>query len=233
MVVEERTAYSDFAVKKVENYNRQGMPASGMEFLANGQSVAYNYYYDSNEKDSTLTVKKAGIDENGQSFSLKYHYRFSKGTLWEWHPVEDGETVMEYRHYHYDSNWNLTAMDEVKVVGGDTSISKSHRYSVQTDVFHRLVSTNYTEFDMTTRYIYAEDGTLLSKSIYDGQIKRSTEHRLYNDDDRLELVFEVLNRTGALLGIKKYSYKYFWWNKENIFEKWMPVAHPESLMQER
>jgi len=233
IVTEERTAFTDFRVKEVLNYNKQGLPTRGMEILSNGNSISYKYYYDINEKDSTLTIRKAGIDEEGKPFSEKYAYRFSKGTLWEWSPVEANETVIDYKHYHYDENWNLIATNEVKVVGGDTSITRSHRYSVQTDVFHRLVSTNHTSYNMTTRYIYDEDGALLSKSIFDGQIKRSTEHRLYDEENQLELTFEVLNRTGALMSIKKYSYKNYWWSKTSIFEKWMPVAHSESVMQER
>ena len=229
---EERTTYKDFRLKSVSVYSKKGFPITKIELDMDGMEKRTTYSYSINEDDSTMTITQTIAEPNKEVVRTTLNYRYTNGSLWEWTPVDGDQPVTFYKHYQYDHNWNLTEMDEVKVIGADSSIVKRHRYIVQTDVFNRVVTTNHTQYDMPTYYYYDEDGTLLSTAIFDGQVKRSSQHRLYNND-LLELSVNVLNRGGALLGIHRYSYKTYGKGKRSIFETWKPVKHMESVMQER
>lgn len=233
VTTEERSEFKDFRTTSIVSYNKHGFPKNEMQFSVTGEVTAVGYVYEINEDDSTITVTKSSIDLDGQANREVFNYRFSKGSLWESKPVDSNQPVMDYKRYMYDDNWNLVALDELKIIGGDTNVTKRHRYSVQTDVFHKLVSTSHSEIGSRTDYYYDEGGLLLSKAVFDGPVKRTTEHRLYNGDNLLAVAVEVLNRGGNLMGIKRYSYDTYRKGKQSIFEKWMPVAHPESVMQER
>ena len=233
VITEQRSEFKDFRTTSIVSYNKQGFPKNEMQISVTGEVTAVVYFYEINEDDSTIVVTKASIDIEGQANREVFNYRFSKGSLWESKPVDANQPVMEYKHYMYDENWNLIAMDELKIIGGDTNVTKRHRYSVQTDVFHKLISTSFSEIGTHTDYYYDEEGLLLSKAVFDGPARRTTEHRIYNEKNLVELTVEVLNRGGNLMGIKRYSYETYRKGKSSIFEKWMPVAHPESVIQER
>lgn len=233
VIEEERTAYKDFKMKSATEYNKQGFPTSKIVMDASGKGARTDYEYTIHEEDSLLEVSLTIEPVMGEKKTEKYIYKFDKGTLWEWTPVEGNESVMTYNHFFYDENWNLIRKEEVKVVGSDSSVTNRERYSVQTDVQNRLALTNYTQYDMNTTYYYDEDGKLMSTSIFDGETRRSTEHRLYNEDGQVELKVNIFNRGGALLGITRYSYQTYRKGKASVFETWMPVQHYESVMQER
>lgn len=230
---EVRTAYKDFRLASVTSYNKQGFPVERRDIDVEGIQTLVHFKYAINEDDSTLIVTCNINEEGKEPASITFNYRYDNGSLWEWVPVEGNQPVTFYKQYIYDENWNLTQMNEVKLVGADSSVVKRHRYFAHTDVFERLISTNHTEYDMSTNYNYDEDGKLLSKSIFDGAVKRSTEERFYNEDGLVELTVANLNHGGGLLGINRYSYKTYRKGKRSIFETWKPVKHPESVMQER
>ena len=234
---EERTEFKDFRSSKTIRYNKQGFPVWETEFTVNHEMITTRYTYAINEDDSILTVTKStqllSVETPEDEVKETYNYQFSNGSLWESKPVEGNETVTDYKQFQYDENWNMIAMNEIKVIGSDTSIVKRHRYSVQTDVLHRLISTSYSDVGTRTDYYYGSEGMLLSTAIIDGSSKRTTTHRVYNEENLVELTVEVINRGGNLMGIKRYDYKTYRKGKPSIFEKWMPVAHQESVMQER
>ncbi len=234
---EERTEFRDFRLSKNTRYNKQGFPVWVTEFTINHEMISTRYDYMINEDDSIITVTKStqllSVEKPEDEVKEIYNYQFSNGSLWESKPVEGNETVTDYKQFQYDENWNLIAMNEVKVIGADTNVVKRHRYSVQTDVFHRLISTSYSDVGTRTDYYYGSEGMLLSTAIIDGSSKRTTTHRVYNEDGLVELTMEVINRGGNLMGIKRYNYRTYGKGKTSIFEKWMPVQHAESVMQER
>src|SRR5690606_7829640 len=168
VVTEERTEFRDFRETSTVSYNKQGFPTHEIKTDIHGKVTETLYSYSFNEDDSTFSVTTKINVEGEEPQSHTYSYLFANGDLWESKPAEANETVTEYKHYKYDENWNLLAMDELKVIGADTSITKRNHYSVQTDVFHRLITTNHTGHDMPTLYNYNEEGVLLSTSIFDG-----------------------------------------------------------------
>lgn len=233
VLVEERSEFKDFRIAKISAYDKRGFTTGEIQYGPNGDFTTTSYFYDINEDDSTMVVTRATTNQAGAVDRETYNYQFSGMSLWESKPTEGNQTVVDYKHYKYDENWNLITMHEVQVIGADTNVVKRYDYTVQTDVFHKLVSTSHSEIGSRIDYYYDEDGVLLSKAIFDGPVKRTTEHRLYNENNQLQLSVEVLNRGGALMGIKRYSYKRYRKGKTSVFEKWMPVAHPESVMEER
>lgn len=233
IVVEKRTEFKDFKASSIVRYNKRGFPVGEIQFPASEGILFSSYSYQINEEDSTIVITKETSNEGGELNSEVYKYLFSKGSLWESKLAEGNETVTDYKQFQYDENWNLIAMNEIKVIGADTSIVKRHRYSVQTDVFNRLISTSYSDVGTRTDYYYGSEGVLLSTAIIDGSSKRTTTHRVYNEEGLVELTMEVLNHGGNLMNITRYDYKTYRKGKPSIFEKWMPVAHSESVMQER
>lgn len=233
VVIEERSEFKDFRKSGTLFYNKRGLPISGTQISLQGITTTFTYSYEINEEDSTIVVTKYTAEQGGELSSEVYNYLYSKGNLWEWQPVDGSQTIVDYKCYKYDDSWNLIAMDELKVIGADTNIVKRHRYSVQTDIFHRVISTNHGQIDSQKEYYYDENGIWLSTAIFDGPVKRTTEHRVYNEDGLVELTMEVLNRGGNLMKVKRYSYDTYRKGKPSIFEKWMPVQHAESVMQER